>query len=116
MKVSELRAGQLLVHQHQDFRFYVEQAPASRITIEDGDTIIDKFYVKVAVLRHKDFAWITTRNIKPPCKIAMYLGAEVDNFHVNRIKKHHRLMIDGDIVLFSGYDFRRLKIFQEAGC
>ena len=112
MKVCELQPGQMLVHVHPKFRFYIEHAPASIIVPKNDDTIIDKFYARVAVVRHEDLSWISSSSRETSSKFALYLGAEMDDFVCLRTKKHHKLMIGDEVVLFSGYDFRRLEILQ----
>ena len=45
---------------------------------------------------------------------AVYLGSESDPFEAFGVKKHHRMLIDGKVCLFSGHDMRFLRKVQVA--
>lgn len=45
----------------------------------------------------------------------LYLGFEYGNFEIShhKTKKHHKILIDSKILIFSGYDFRYFEVQPE---
>ena len=60
--------------------------------------------------------WVASRmfvgsEIVPPF---LYLGHEYGDFEIShhKTKKHHKILVDSKVLIFSGYDFRYLEIVE----
>ncbi len=61
-------------------------------------------------------SWVASRmylgnEVSMPC---LYLGYEYGDFEIShhKTKKHHKLLIDSRVLIFSGYDFRYLEVID----
>ena len=58
--------------------------------------------------------WLASRMFsgKEVSMPGLYLGSEYGNFEIShrKTKKHHKILIDSKVLIFSGYDFKYFEI------